>query len=106
MKILMIEDNASLCEGWKDIFELIGHDLKIHPDSSAALKDRNTLRDCDLIITDYYLPDLNGVETIRKIRELRPALPAILLTGSRESAVVQSAQGLPKCKIQIGRAHV
>lgn len=35
----------------------------------------------DVVVTDYRMPQMNGVELIQKIRALKPAVPVILLSG-------------------------
>lgn len=99
IKILMIEDDEALCESWLDLFNLIGHELICHRKGVDALKDVNTMLTADLLISDFYLPDINGVDLIKKIREFNPGLKAILLTGSRETSVVSAAQKLDNCSI-------
>lgn len=38
----------------------------------------------DLVLTDLLMPGLNGLELARKIKELTPALPIVLLSGVNE----------------------
>lgn len=40
-------------------------------------------RSLDLVITDYEMPGMDGIELIKRIRERHPRLPIILMTGSR-----------------------
>ena len=35
----------------------------------------------DLLVTDFKMPKMNGIELIRRVRLLQPALPVILLSG-------------------------
>jgi len=37
--------------------------------------------DAGIIITDYYMPQLNGVDFILQARELKPGVPFIIITG-------------------------
>ncbi len=98
-KIILIEDDMDLCQGWRDVFEMLGHELTAHQRSLDALVDTDAIKSSDLLITDYYLPDLNGTDLIKKVREINPDLPAILLTGSREPSVVEVAKAIPRCAI-------
>ncbi len=43
----------------------------------------------DLIISDYLMPDMNGISFLAKVRELRPQVPRIILTGyaDKENAI-------------------
>lgn len=99
LRILMVEDNQDLCEGWQAIFDLLGYDLRVYNRSLPALMDRESIEKCDIIITDYYLPDINGVELIKRMRQMKPDVPAILLTGSKEASVVNAASVLPDCQV-------
>jgi hypothetical protein len=63
LKVLMIEDNKDLCAGWLDIFDLIGHELRCYGSGVEVMQDREALQACDLVISDFYLPDINGVDS-------------------------------------------
>jgi CheY-like chemotaxis protein len=52
--------------------------------ASQALKVLNTGEEFDLVITDYAMPGMNGLDLATKIREVRPSLPIILATGYAE----------------------
>lgn len=41
-------------------------------------------RTIDVIICDYRMPEMDGVETLRRLKELQPQAARILLSGSRE----------------------
>lgn len=99
IEILMVEDDEDLCSGWKDLFTLLGYRLHCFHRSLEALEHRDTIRRCDLLITDYYLPDVNGVELVKRCRAMRPDLPAILLTGSKEDTVMTAARLLDDCRV-------
>ncbi len=97
LKILLIEDDLHLCRGWVEVLELLGHEVEYSQRAEAVLQNRERLNHADLVISDYYLPDLNGVELIQKIRDLRPEIPVILLTGSREQMIQEAVTALNQC---------
>lgn len=99
LKIIMVEDDFDLCQGWSEVFALMGQEVKCFQKSLLVLADPQTVRQSNLLITDYYLPDLNGVELIKRVRELNPGIRAILLTGSKEAIIRESAAKIPNCQV-------
>lgn len=47
---------------------------------------------CDLVVTDYALPGQSGVDLVRHLRQTRPELPALVISGHDEPAFVQEAE--------------
>lgn len=95
LKIALVEDNQDLCESWVELLELEGHCVKTFLDGSSLLEDHRALLWCDALVTDYYLPDVNGIELIGRARQLREDLPAILLSGVRDRSVIDLLHKLP-----------
>jgi CheY-like chemotaxis protein len=54
------------------------------PSGAQALKVLETDAQFDVVITDYAMPGMTGLELASKIRKLRPAMPVILATGYAE----------------------
>jgi CheY-like chemotaxis protein len=52
--------------------------------AAAALAYVDTQQHIDVIISDISMPRVDGVELVRRVRERRPSLPAIALTGFYE----------------------
>ncbi len=48
----------------------------------------------DLLLTDFTMPDLTGMDLARKAWEARPGLPAILMTGYSDKMSREEAQRL------------
>lgn len=53
----------------------------------------------DVVVCDYRMPELDGVETLRRLKELQPQTGRILLSGSREFDTVVDAINVA----QVGR---
>ena len=49
--------------------------------AAAGLEAVRGEPDIGLVITDHAMPDMNGAQFARRVRELRPSLPIILATG-------------------------
>jgi len=76
----MVDDNRSGLAARKAVLEELGHRIL----TAAAAEDALELFSpgkFDLIITDYKMPKMDGVELIRKIRSIEPGIPAIILSG-------------------------
>jgi two-component system, chemotaxis family, chemotaxis protein CheY len=80
MKILLIDDEALVRRTVGRILHRAGHAVVMAEnghDGVALLQTENP----DLVITDIIMPDKEGIETIREIRELRPDLKIIAISG-------------------------
>jgi DNA-binding response OmpR family regulator len=96
MKIVLVEDSPDLCEVWTDLLELEGHQVRTFLDGRALLEEPRCIHWCDAVVTDYYLPDLNGMELVGHIRKVRASVPVIMLSGMRDSSVVKLVQQMPR----------
>ena len=99
MKVILVEDNADLAESMRHLLQIHGHEAKCYLSATELLDEVGGIGEDDLVVSDYYLPDLNGVELLKRIRAERPRVKAILLTGSREDGIVRAAQAIPGCGI-------
>jgi DNA-binding response OmpR family regulator len=100
MKLVLVEDNVDLAETMRILLSIRGHEVECYLNGQEFLRNAHSLGDGDVLITDYYLPDLNGIELLKRARTQRPALQAILLTGSREESITRAARRLPGCRLE------
>ena len=79
IRIGIIEDDEALCEGLKTAFELEGYEVVT---AGTAKEGRSVLKDnnCDLVVLDCNLPDGNGFEMVKRLREYS-SLPVLMLTA-------------------------
>ena len=80
MRILVVEDEPVLREGLVDLLRGAGHSVEAVADGEAAL-GRGSDPAIQLLLLDLMLPKLNGTEVCRRLRELRPDLPILILTA-------------------------
>ena len=95
---LVIDDDASMLEIVTDVLRDLGL-LRITRASSAmnALQHfKTTLRPFDLIICDWMMPDLSGLEFLRYVRKGDQKTPFLMLTSriSREDIVAAKEAGV------------
>ena len=80
MRILNIEDEARVAAFIKQGLEEAGHDVDIAPDGASGL-DLAGRTPYDLVLLDWLLPDREGVDVCRDLRDRYPELPILMLTA-------------------------
>jgi len=48
----------------------------------------------DIVVSDYKMPGMNGIELLEKVKETRPAAIRVLLSGQSEAGVAEKAKPL------------
>lgn len=79
-RILVVDDNTEFCENITDILELEGYEtIEIYDgfDALDAVKEDGF----DLVLMDVKMPKMDGVETFRRLKEISPRLPVIMMTA-------------------------
>ena len=79
-KVLVVDDDRSLRELLADYLEMAGFEVRTAPDGRAGL---NALGKChfDLILTDYRMPGMTGLDMAAVVRQTNSTIPIILITG-------------------------
>jgi signal transduction histidine kinase/CheY-like chemotaxis protein len=84
MKILVVDDDVLIAMATIDMLEDLGHEVLDASSGERALEIIAKGGAFDLMITDYAMPRMTGVELAHKVRALRPELPILLATGYAE----------------------
>ncbi len=80
--VMLVDDERPLVALGEEMLAELGYEPVGFDSSSAALQAfRAEPQRFDLIVTDEAMPDLIGTEFTREIRQLRPAIPIILMSG-------------------------
>ena len=79
-KILIIDDNKLILKTLRESLSKMGYTVIEAEDGEAGLLLVRTEHP-DLVITDFQMPGIDGLEVLSKIRKLYISLPVILLTG-------------------------
>jgi CheY-like chemotaxis protein len=87
--ILVVDDDADARTAAVEMLRYAGHEVVEAASGRDALDrlERNDDR-VDLMIVDFVMPDMNGVETARLARLKRPDLPIMYMSGFGNSAVL------------------
>ena len=86
--ILVVDDERSMRELLSIMLKKEGHDVVVADCGRAAVKILEH-RPVDLLISDIKMPDMSGVDVVRRAKEIRQDIVAIMITAfkSTESAV-------------------
>lgn len=79
-KILIIDDNKLILKSLKESISRMGY-LTIEAEDGESGLNLVRTEHPDLVITDFQMPGIDGLEVLSKIRKLYISLPVILLTG-------------------------
>lgn len=79
-EVHVIDDDEGVRESLSFLFEMSGVKAKTHADPVAFLDLAPSLT-CGCIVTDVRMPQMNGLELVRKLRERGVKLPVIVITG-------------------------
>jgi len=80
MRILLIEDDAMLADGLRDLFTGLGHALD-HLIAAEPALGATALTPYDLIVLDLGLPGMDGLELVRRLRARGDRVPILILTA-------------------------
>jgi signal transduction histidine kinase len=93
--LLFVEDDALISLSTVSLLEDLGHIVIKASSGSDALDVLRTDRVIDLMITDYAMPGMSGLQLAEEARALRPKLPILLATGYADLPA-SSALELPR----------
>jgi PAS domain S-box-containing protein len=89
LRVLIVEDNPADVDLVREALPETGQGafrVESAPRLSAALA-RLGARGIDLVLLDLGLPDSQGLDTLRRLRDAEPAVPVIVLTGNVDQAI-------------------
>jgi two-component system chemotaxis response regulator CheY len=98
MKILLVEDQAEARAMMRNMLLEMGvNQIFEAPDGREALKFIDNAFDfIDLIICDWNMPAMSGVELLRQLRTVDPSMPFLMVTGRTdlESVIEAKSSGV------------
>ena len=84
LRILLVDDEPAVRETVAQLLEACGHAVTACADGDAALRAFSAPETIDAAIIDLTMPGLGGVELLRCLREKKPDLPALVISGYTE----------------------
>ncbi len=78
--ILLVDDHDATRETLTELIRDLDHKVYTAANQAEAIKQIET-RTFDLVLTDLKLPDGNGLEIMRRLKQLHPETPVVMITG-------------------------
>jgi len=91
--ILLADDDENFCTNMKEVLEEKGYRIKVAHDGSMAMEQARK-SNFDIMLLDLKMPVLNGLETYLAIRDFRPDVVAIMITGYQQETSELAQQAL------------
>jgi len=93
-RIVIIDDEQRMCDSLSALLSGEGHDVIAFQrarEATAAIREQKV----DLVISDIRMPEMDGLEVLRVVKEVDEGIPVILLTGyaALDSALEAIGQG-------------
>ncbi|MGC3958259.1 MAG: response regulator [Verrucomicrobiota bacterium] len=95
-----MDDEASLLLVNGKFLTRMGHEVFSYDQSKVALAAFEAdAGGVDLIISDLNMPGVDGLTLVERMRQLRPNLPIILMTGFADEQFLTRVKNLPAAQV-------
>ncbi len=94
-RILLVEDNQEVAQVTESMLVAVGYTATWVNNASSALQLIERDNSLDVVLSDIVMEGISGLELADHIRERRPELPIVLMTGYSEALARGSSQGIP-----------
>jgi PAS domain S-box-containing protein len=91
--ILVVDDDSAVREITVSLLTEMGYQIIEAGSGTAALTLLSERPDIDLLLVDYAMPGMSGVETATRARAMRPNLPCMYVTGYADLAALREVGG-------------
>lgn len=78
--VFFVDDESKVCKIVGRTLEQVGLKVSCFTSAAECLKQLR-FRTCDLLITDVKMPEMDGIELLKKVRQFAPWLPVLVITG-------------------------
>jgi signal transduction histidine kinase len=85
LRVLLVDDHGGVRTTTAALLHDLGHEVTEAEDAAGGLALLAGGGTYDLLVTDYAMPRMSGAELIERARDLRPGMPAIIITGYADS---------------------
>jgi CheY-like chemotaxis protein len=89
LRVLLVDDHAEVRNTTAAMLADLGHEVveaANGTDALTVLKNRSS--DYDVLVSDYAMPQLSGIDFLMEARKLCPGVPALIITGYAEADAI------------------
>jgi two-component system CheB/CheR fusion protein len=90
--ILVVEDEEAVREWIRRMLAELGYKALTSANGSDALRLMETGRHVDLVLTDVVMPGIGGGELQARLKQIRPGLPVVLMSGYPRQGLVSEGR--------------
>ena len=92
-KLLIVDDEIEICEFLKSFFEDRDFRVAVASDGAKAL-EQVSLFHPEVVLLDIQMPGMDGLQTLKKIKELYPRVKVIMVTAVETQEKIEEAMRL------------
>jgi two-component system, NtrC family, response regulator AtoC len=89
-RILVVDDEEDICKTLRDVFKGEGYEVEITVSGKEAI-EKVKVRVPDLILLDVRMPEMNGVEVLKAIRNIDKNVPVAMITAYEDVDLAEEA---------------
>lgn len=96
-RVLVVDDDPLMLEATGEVLRNLGYDVVEADSALRGLEIMSNQPTLSMLVTDFAMPKMNGVELISMVRRDHPTLPCLLMTGYADTSSIADvvAEGVP-----------
>lgn len=104
-RILVVDDDNDNLDLFTIVLEHVGFKVNSYSDPVKALEEFRP-NNYDLLILDYLMPSLNGLELYKRMKQIDESIKALILTASQEQVLIQYNHELREVILKVVRKPI
>jgi len=92
-RLLIVDDEAEICEFLKSFFEDRDFQVAVAHDGTKAFEQVELFHP-DVVLLDIQMPGMDGLQTLKKIKEVHPRVKVIMVTAVETQEKIEEAMRL------------